>query len=213
MKSILISLVIIICISCKQNNYSKVDTKKNDINAFQDTLKDLDVIKKPFCIKIDTLPKSDYYQVDLDTFLTYHHLIKINNDLMNNKFHKGTKDFISKNENYFVNYPYKDNAFAIKRMNINKNITAIFYAYLFNSEIIQPRIEIQTFNNKQENIDNLIVASTFTSECSGYREFCLDNDIIKIFDYYYCSEESQEYKNTYEFKINNEGKFIKTNIQ
>lgn len=63
------------------------------------------------------------------------------------------------------------------KIQINKDITAVFYAYLFQSEIIQPRIEIQTFNDKSENIDKMIVASTFSSECSGYRNFVL----IKIF--------------------------------
>lgn len=82
------------------------------------------------------------------------------------------------------------------------------YAYLLDSEIIQPRIEFQTFNKNNKNIDNLIVASTFASECSGYRDFCIQDNIVKIYDHFYCDEENLNYQKNYEFKINDDGKFI-----
>lgn len=111
-----------------------------------------------------------------------------------------------------MHYLYDGKAYAIKKLTINSNITAVLYAYIFDSEMIQPRIEIQTFNNKQKNIDNLIIASTFSSECTGYRDFCISKDkIITIYNYYYCSDIDAKYENKYKYKINDMGKFICVN--
>ncbi|MCT3921580.1 hypothetical protein HZP98_18115 [Elizabethkingia anophelis] len=192
-------------ISCKQNNATENST---NVKTKEASFSKMQTKEDPFCVKIDTLPKSDYYQMNIDTFLMYHQLVKINDKLLDSKFSKETKDFISQKENYFMHYPYKGNAVAIKKIQINKDITAVFYAYLFQSEIIQPRIEIQTFNDKSENIDKMIVASTFSSECSGYREFCINQNILDIYDHYYCDEGKLDHNQKYKFMINDKGKFI-----
>ncbi|WP_294251242.1 hypothetical protein [uncultured Chryseobacterium sp.] len=161
----------------------------------------------PFCLKIDTLPKSNYYQTNLDTFLLHHNIAKTNELNLNTQFHKNTEDFVSDKQANFMHYPFNGNAFAIRKLKVSNTINAVFYTYLFDSEIIQPRIEIQTFDDKQTNIDNLIIASTFSSECSGYRDFCIDkHKIITINNYYYC--DGIEYKNLYKYKISNSGKFV-----
>lgn len=207
----LIFVLILFLLSCKYDN--KINTTKETQKvSIVDTIK-YNNIKKvkelllPYCLKVDTLPKSNYYQTDLDTFLIHHNIVKNEIIDINTKFHKNTEDFVSNKQANFMHYPYAGKAVAIKTLNINSKITAILYAYLFDSEIIQPRIEIQTFNNKQENIDNLIIASTFSSECSGYRDFCIGQDkIITINNYYYCDD--TEYKNFYKYKISDTGKFI-----
>lgn len=218
MKNLILSIILIL-LSCK-----KSDNKINKTEFFQ-KVPITDIINKssnnietigideltlPFCLKIDTIPKSNYYQINLDTFLIYHDL-KCNNLSENKKFHKNTIDFVSDRQAIFMHYPYNGKAYAVKKLTINDKITAIFYAYLFSSEMIQPRIEIQTFDNNQRNIDNLIIASTFSSECSGYRDFCISqNNIITINNYYYCSDIDIEYKNQYKYKISDIGTFVFT---
>lgn len=215
MKNLIICLIFII--ACKENDVkvntisdiqeaSIADTVKNNINN-----KELREISLPYCFKIDTLPKSNFYQTNLDTFLIHHNLKKNNLLKENKKFHKKTEDFISEKQGNFMHYPYEGNAYAINKLKINNKITAIFYAYLFDSEMIQPRIEIQTFDSNQKNIDNLIVSSTFSSECSGYRDFCINSmKTITINDYYYCNDIHAQYKNQYKYKINDTGKFVHT---
>ena len=206
-------ILIFILLSCKHNN--KTNSLKNTHNSgntkiIKSNNKELKEIFLPYCFKIDTMPKSNYYQTKLDTFLSYHSIVKSNLLDVNRLFHKNTEDFVSDKQANFMHYNYDGKAFAISKLKINNNITAIFFVYLFDSEMIQPRIEIQTFDHNQKNIDNLIIASTFSSECSGYRDFCISQKkIISINDYYYCEE--IEYKNQYKYKINDTGKFIFSN--
>lgn len=175
MKNLILSIILIL-LSCKKN-----DNKINKAEFIQkiptsDTLrknsnniktKGIEKLVLPYCLKIETIPKSNYYQINLDTFLIHHNLKRNNLAIENKKFHKSTIDFISDKQANFMHYPYDGKAYAIKKLIVNDKITAIFYAYLFNSEMIQPRIEIQTFDNNQKNIDNLIIASTFSSDKSS----------------------------------------------
>ena len=216
MKNLVLCYLIFI-LSCKKNDdkvsaisyvekASAIDTTKHD--SINKKSKELSL---PYCFKIDTLPKSNYYQTNLDTFLIHHNLKKNNLLSENKKFHKNTEDFVSDKQANFMHYPYDGKAYAINKLIINDKITAIFYAYLFDSEMIQPRIEIQTFDKNQKNIDNLIIASTFSSECSGYRDFCINEEkSITIYNYYYCSDIDTKYKNYYKYKISDNGKFIFT---
>lgn len=206
-------ILIFILLSCRYDN--KTNSLKNTQNSgktetIKSNNKELEEIFLPYCFKVDTMPKSNYYQTKLDAFLSHHSIIKSNLSDVNRLFHKNTEDFVSDKQANFMHYPYEGKAFAISELKINNNITAIFFVYLFDSEMIQPRIEIQTFDHNQKNIDNLIIASTFSSECSGYRDFCISQKkIISINDYYYCEE--IEYKNQYKYKINDTGKFIFSN--
>ncbi|WP_042721695.1 hypothetical protein [Flavobacterium sp. B17] len=217
MKNLVLCLIFIL--SCKKND-DKINTIKNvQQNFATDTIKIDKVNDKvlrelllPYCFKVDMLPKSNYYQTNLDTFLTHHNLERNNSLNENKKFHKYTVDFVSDKQANFMHYPYDGKAYALKKLTINSEITAILYAYTFDSEMIQPRIEIQTFDNKQNNIDNLIIASTFSSECSGYRDFCISQDkIITINNYYYCSDIDTKYENKYKYKINDVGQFVYEN--
>lgn len=216
MKNSILSILLIL-LSCKKYDNKSHQTKFNSKAYVSDTIKKInnndnsrriEELYLPYCFKIDTLPKSNYYQTNLDTFLIQHNLKRNNLLEKNNRFHKNTIDFVSDKQANFMHYPYDGNAYALKKLTLNNNITAIFYAYLFDSEMIQPRIEIQTFDSNKKNIDNLIVASTFSSECSGFRDFCISKDkIITINDYYYCNDIDTEYKNKYRYKINDTGKF------
>lgn len=201
--------------SCNQKDHSDHreyrDNKKT--SSVNNSFPELEFMTIPYCLDIDTLNKSNYYQVNLDTFLTSHQIKKSSNLEINKLFHKNTIDFVSKSSPFYMHYLYNKEAFAIKKLQINNNIFAVFYTYLFNSEISQPRIEIQTFNNDKKNIDNLIISSVFNSECSGFRNFCINKDkIIEIKDYYYCNDqengESNDFKNIYYYRIDNNGKFI-----
>ena len=217
MKNLILSLILIL-LSCKNNENKIYKTELVLRTSLSDTTKKnndgnrrLDELNLPYCFKIDTLPKSNYYQTNLDTFLIHHNFKKNNLLEENKKFHKNTVDFVSDKQANYMHYPYDGKAYAFKKLIINNKITAVFYAYLFDSEMIQPRIEIQTFDNNKKNIDNLIIASTFSSECSGYRDFCINqNKIITINNYYYCSDIDAEYKNQYKFKITDNGRFIFT---
>ncbi len=211
MRYLIILIVIFSILSCNQNEIKKTNTiQKIDLKVIKKL--NNNSRKSDYCLKIDTLPKSNYYQTNLDTFLMRHQLVINSNQQINQLFHKSTKDFITKNEINFMHYMYNGKAYSVKEIKISNDITAIFYAYLFDSEIIQPRIEIQTFNKKQKNIDNLIIASTFSSECAGYREFCIDENTIEVFDYYYCYEYNQQHKGVYKFKINDNGVFVKQEL-
>ena len=52
-------------ISCKQNNARENSTNVKIKEAGSGKIQ---AEEQPFCIKIDTLPKSDYYQANIDTF-------------------------------------------------------------------------------------------------------------------------------------------------
>jgi len=209
-----ILLIVTLMLSCIQHDYKlKKNFREHSVgnkSVIKKASKEyLEELRLPYCFKVETLPTSNYYQTNLDTFLIHHNLKRDNVLNINKKFHKNTVDFISDKQSNFMHYLYHGNAYAIKKLTINSEITAILYGYIYDSEMIQPRIEIQTFDKKQNNIDNLIIASTFSSECSGYRDFCVNNDkIITINNYYYCNDINTEYKNIYKFKINDKGRFI-----
>lgn len=215
MKNIITALILIL-ISCRNENKGTLNEKElknsktttynhaKNCASRDDQLKELSL---PFCLTIDTLAKSNYYQTHLDTFLMHHRFKRDLSLKINKEFHENTKDFISEKQANYMHYPFKGKGFAISKFIINNKVTAVLYAYLYESEISQPRIEIQTFDKQQKNIDNLIIASAFTSECSGYRNFCISRSkVIMIYNYYYCND--TEYKNEYKYKINSNGMFV-----
>jgi hypothetical protein len=206
MKYLKIAIVIIFFTSCRNNEIKNGDKKTIEVvTDFSGT----DNIELPYCLKVDFETGNEYYQTNIDTFLVKHNL-KRNNDKINNLFSAKTIDFVSEDENYFMHYPYDGKASSVGKIVVNNKITAVFYAYLFSSEKTQPRLEIQTFSEGKL-IDKLIVASIFTSECSGFRDFCINKEfIIEIKDYYGCSEdEISQAEHTYDFKINKDGFFEK----
>ena len=84
MKSLILSLILIL-LSCKKNNNKIYKTELVLRTSLSDTTKKnndgnrrLDELNLPYCFKIDTLPKSNYYQTNLDTFLIHHNLKKNN---------------------------------------------------------------------------------------------------------------------------------------
>ena len=217
MRNIIICLTLIFLSSCKYEN--KDINRENEINKVAINQSNNNLALKelllPYCLKIDTLYKNDYYESNLDTFLIHHNIHKSYSLEINKRFHNRTIDFVSEKEEGFMHYPHNKEAWAIYKMFINSKVTVIFYAYLYQSEISQPRIEIQTFDNKQRNIDNLIIASTFTYECGGNRGFCIDkNKKITINDYYGCYDVEDEnapptiIQKSYKFKISDKGRFV-----
>ena len=99
MKNLILSLILIL-LSCKNNENKIYKTELVLRTSLSDTTKKnndgnrrLDELNLPYCFKIDTLPKSNYYQTNLDTFLIHHNLKR--NKLLeeNNRFHKNTIDF------------------------------------------------------------------------------------------------------------------------
>lgn len=207
MKYLKFTIIIIFLASCK-NNEVKNESNKN-INEVTNNFDASKIIELPYCLKVDFETGNNYYQTNIDTFLLKHNL-KRNNNEINNLFNSSTVDFISEDKDYFMHYPYNGKAYSVGKIVVNDKITAILYAYLVNSEITQPRIEIQTFNGNKL-VDKLIVASIFSSECTGFRDFCISKDFeIKVKDYYGCGEdESSNYENVYDFKINKNGFFEK----
>lgn len=204
-KFLKIVFLFIFLASCKKNEVKNENNKKsNEVTNNYDTSR---IIKLPYCLKVDFETGNNYYQTNIDTFLLKHNL-KRNKNEINNLFNSSTVDFISEDKDYFMHYSYSGKAYSVGKIAINDKITAILYAYLVNSEITQPRIEIQTFNGDKL-IDKLIVASIFSSECNGFRDFCINKDFeIKVKDYYGCSEdENSKYENTYDFKISKNGFF------
>lgn len=201
MKFLEIILIIIILTSCKNN-----EVKQNNIKKSHE-LDHSKNIKLPYCLKVDFETGNEYYQTNIDTFLLKHNLQRSKNE-SDKLFSANTVDFVSEDKDYFMHYSYSGKASSVGKIIINDKITAVLYAYLVNSEITQPRIEIQTFNDDKL-VDKLIVASIFTSECSGFRDFCISKDFeIKVKEYYGCSEdESSKHENLYDFKISKNGFF------
>lgn len=87
--------------------------------------------------------------------------------------------------------------------------------YIRISDLIMPRIELQTFDKQGNNVDSMIVFYGFVSECWGERTFCIDKNFnVKIISKYGCHPDVNEGEKFYIdnisiFKINKEGKFIK----
>ena len=80
MKNLILSLILIL-LSCKNNENKIYKTELVLRTSLSDTTKKnndgnrrLDELNLPYCFKIDTLPKSNYYQTNLDTFLIHHNL-------------------------------------------------------------------------------------------------------------------------------------------
>ncbi|TDO94965.1 hypothetical protein [Flavobacterium sp. 245] len=115
-------ILMFILLSCKYDN--KTNSLKNTQNSrntetIKSNNKQLTEIFLPYCFKIDTLPKSNYYQTKLDNFLSYHSIIKSNLSDVNRLFHKNTEDFVSDKQANFMHYPYEGKAFAISKLKIN----------------------------------------------------------------------------------------------
>ena len=181
---------------------------------------DLEEVSLPFCIK-GSYVKDDLYYVDIDKFLGFHKLKKSLNKEVNALFHKGTIDFLTEKDNsFFKLFPYYQDRedsppFAVKKIKINEEVIGVFYVYIKISELIIPRIELQTFDKQGNYIDSLIVYYKFVSECSGDRHFCIDkNFLIKINTEFGCAPEVNEGENLLlewkdVFKITETGKIVK----
>ena len=181
---------------------------------------DLEEVSLPFCIK-GSYVKDDLYYVDIDKFLGFHKLKKTLNKEVNALFHKGTIDFLTEKDNsFFKLFPYYQDRedsppFAVKKIKINEEVIGVFYVYIKISELIIPRIELQTFDKQGNYIDSLIVYYKFVSECSGDRHFCIDkNFLIKINTEFGCAPEVNEGENLLlewkdVFKITETGKIVK----
>ena len=222
-------------IACKQNTNS-ID-KKTEKEEFTVTnsekeeftvtnskkeisFDDLEEVSLPFCIK-GSYVKDDLYYVDIDKFLGFHKLKKTLNKEVNALFHKGTIDFLTEKDNsFFKLFPYYQDRedsppFAVKKIKINEEVIGVFYVYIKISELIIPRIELQTFDKQGNYIDSLIVYYKFVSECSGDRHFCIDkNFLIKINTEFGCAPEVNEGENLLlewkdVFKITETGKIVK----
>ena len=222
-------------IACKQNTNS-ID-KKTEKEEFTVTnsekeeftvtnskkeisFDDLEEVSLPFCIK-GSYVKDDLYYVDIDKFLGFHKLKKSLNKEVNALFHKGTIDFLTEKDNsFFKLFPYYQDRedsppFAVKKIKINEEVIGVFYVYIKISELIIPRIELQTFDKQGNYIDSLIVYYKFVSECSGDRHFCIDkNFLIKINTEFGCAPEVNEGENLLlewkdVFKITETGKIVK----
>lgn len=198
----------------------KKDTLSKKVD-FTEEIKDLKDISFPFCIKKPS-KRSTFYDIQIDSFLSFHKMSKSSNLFISSKFHKRTNDFITEKENpFYTFYPYQGNSedtqpYAINKIKINDDITAIFYAYIKISDLLVPSIELQTFDKEGNNIDNLVVYYYYVNECSSYRNFCIDKNLkINIYTYLHCSgdydAESKDirFKNNAIFSINEKGKFIR----
>ena len=182
---------------------------------------DLEEVSLPFCFKKVEKDVSYHYYDDIDFFLSYHKLKKSLNKEVNTLFHKGTIDFLTEKDNsFFKLFPYYQDRedsppFAVKKIKINEEVIGVFYVYIKISELIIPRIELQTFDKQGNYIDSLIVYYKFVSECSGDRHFCIDkNFLIKIQTEFGCAPEVNEGENLLlewkdVFKITETGKIVK----
>ena len=223
MKKLIIFLLLANFIACKRNaNFTDKKTEKEEFTITNSkkeiSFDDLEEVSLPFCIK-GSYVKDDLYYVDIDKFLGFHKLKKSLNKEVNALFHKGTIDFIT-NEEVLIAYPYYQESedsppFAVKKIKINEEVIGVFYVYIKISELIIPRIELQTFDKQGNYIDSLIVYYKFVSECSGDRHFCIDkNFLIKINTEFGCAPEVNKGENLLlewkdVFKITETGKIVK----
>ena len=222
MKKLIIFLLLANFIACKRNTNSA--DKKEEFTVTNSkkeiSFDDLEEVSLPFCIK-GSYVKDDLYYVDIDKFLGFHKLKKSLNKEVNALFHKGTIDFLTEKDNsFFKLFPYYQDRedsppFAVKKIKINEEVIGVFYVYIKISELIIPRIELQTFDKQGNYIDSLIVYYKFVSECSGDRHFCIDkNFLIKINTEFGCAPEVNEGENLLlewkdVFKITETGKIVK----
>ena len=212
-------------IACKQNTNS-ID-KKTEKEEFTVTnsekeisFDDLEEVSLPFCIK-GSYVKDDLYYVDIDKFLGFHKLKKSLNKEVNALFHKGTIDFLTEKDNsFFKLFPYYQDRedsppFAVKKIKINEEVIGVFYVYIKISELIIPRIELQTFDKQGNYIDSIILYYRLADECSGERTFCIDKNFkIKIQTEFGCTaiekdDEDFNFEQTDTFKITETGKIVK----
>ena len=227
MRKIILFLLFVNFIACRQKpKVTEKETEKKETTTQQElsyppkeiSFDDLEEVSLPFCIK-GSYVKDDLYYVDIDKFLGFHKLKKSLNKEVNALFHKGTIDFIT-NEEVLIAYPYYQESedsppFAVKKIKINEEVIGVFYVYIKISELIIPRIELQTFDKQGNYIDSLIVYYKFVSECSGDRHFCIDkNFLIKINTEFGCAPEVNEGENLLlewkdVFKITETGKIVK----
>ena len=225
MKKLIIFLLLANFIACKRNaNFTDKKTEKEEFTITNSkkeiSFDDLEEVSLPFCIK-GSYVKDDLYYVDIDKFLGFHKLKKTLNKEVNALFHKGTIDFLTEKDNsFFKLFPYYQDRedsppFAVKKIKINEEVIGVFYVYIKISELIIPRIELQTFDKQGNYIDSLIVYYKFVSECSGDRHFCIDkNFLIKIQTEFACAPEVNEGENLLlewkdVFKITETGKIVK----
>lgn len=223
MKKIILILLLANFIACRQKT-STTTERETDFTTQQElsnppkeiSFDDLEEILLPFCMKSQR--KTNGYYSEIDTFLLSHKLKKSLDKEINALFHKGTIDFVA--DSLLIAYPYfqerEDSPpFAIKKMQINDNITAVLYAYIKISDLLVPRIELQTFDKQGNYIDSLIIFYEFVYECSGNRFFCIDNNfLIKLNTVFACAPEMNEGENLLlewedVFKITETGKIVK----
>ena len=228
MRKIILFLLFTNFIACKQKPNITEKERKKEITTQQElsypkkeiSFDDLEEILLPFCIESPLNPSNNYYG-EIDTFLIYHKLKKSLDKEINTLFHKGTIDFLTEKDNsFFKLFPYYQDRedsppFAVKKIKINEEVIGVFYVYIKISELIIPRIELQTFDKQGNYIDSLIVYYKFVSECSGDRHFCIDkNFLIKINTESGCAPEVNEGENLLlewkdVFKITETGKIVK----
>ena len=222
MKKLIIFLLLANFIACKRNTNSADKKEEFTVTNSKEEIAfdDLEEVSLPFCIK-GSYVKDDLYYVDIDKFLGFHKLKKSLNKEVNALFHKGTIDFLTEKDNsFFKLFPYYQDRedsppFAVKKIKINEEVIGVFYVYIKISELIIPRIELQTFDKQGNYIDSLIVYYKFVSECSGDRHFCIDkNFLIKINTEFGCAPEVNEGENLLlewkdVFKITETGKIVK----
>ena len=226
MKKLIIFLLLANFIACKRNaNFTDKKTEKEEFTITNSkkeiSFDDLEEVSLPFCLKKVEEDVSYHYYNDIDFFLSYYKLKKSLDKEINTLFHKGTIDFLTEKDNsFFKLFPYYQDRedsppFAVKKIKINEEVIGVFYVYIKISELIIPRIELQTFDKQGNYIDSLIVYYKFVSECSGDRHFCIDkNFLIKINTEFGCAPEVNEGETLLlewndVFKITEPGKIVK----
>ena len=228
MKKIILFLLLTNFIACKQKPNITEKERKKEITTQQElsypkkeiSFDDLEEILLPFCIESPLNPSNNYYG-EIDTFLIYHKLKKSLDKEINTLFHKGTIDFLTEKDNsFFKLFPYYQDRedsppFAVKKIKINEEVIGVFYVYIKISELIIPRIELQTFDKQGNYIDSIVLYYHLVSECSANRYFCIDKKFkIKIQTDFFCSGELDDgedfsYHSTDIFKITETGKIVK----
>ena len=229
MRKIILFLLFVNFIACRQKpKVTEKETEKKETTTQQElsypkkeiSFDDLEEILLPFCIESPLNPSNNYYG-EIDTFLIYHKLKKSLDKEINTLFHKGTIDFLTEKDNsFFKLFPYYQDRedsppFAVKKIKINEEVIGVFYVYIKISELIIPRIELQTFDKQGNYIDSIILYYRLANECSSERTFCIDKNFkIKIQTDFFCSGELDEgedfsYNSTNTFKITETGKIVK----
>lgn len=223
-KIILFLLLATNTIACKQktmNMYSNTSIhSQKDIASEKDSFfaqtEKLESISLPFSIR-PSYNVENYYYWKIDTFLLFHKFKKKLDHFINNKFHKGTLDFL---KGEYMVYPYYQERedtppFAIKKIQINDDVMGIFYAYIQESDVPIPRIELQTFDKQGNYIDSIIIFYQYVFDFTGRRKFHINEKLILKVDteYDYSAEmnngEDFSYHSTDIFKITETGKIVR----